>query len=110
MTKKNNAYIYLLGGVALLVGGLLQLAFYQPLAPKVYAFGAALIIAYHFLEALKVRRTDNFQLKRLHGLCFLASVLLLPAAYCMYKGLNTWVLLTLGYAVVILFLSFRDRT
>jgi phosphatidylserine synthase len=109
MTAKNNAYIYGLGGAALIAGGLLKLTVNQPIAPKIFAFGAGIIVLYHFLEALRVRQTDDFQLKRLHGLCFLVGVLLIPAAYCMWKGLKMWLMLTLVYAVVIFFLSFRDK-
>jgi hypothetical protein len=109
MTAKNYVYIYILGGTALIAGGLLKLTVNQPLAPKIFAFGAGVTVLYHFLEALKLRQTDDFQLKRLHGLCFLTGVLLIPASYCMWKGLKMWLLLTLVYAVVIFFLSFRDK-
>jgi len=109
MNTKYRAYLYFLGGAALILGVLMRVALQHPFAVAVFASGAALVAIYHFLEAVSERNTADFRHKRLLGLCFLASMLLPPAAYMMYKWQNTWIVLTLIYALAVLFLSFRGK-
>ncbi|MDR1652125.1 MAG: hypothetical protein LBS01_00465 [Prevotellaceae bacterium] len=105
---KHFDIIYIVGGVLLLVGAMLQPDKNQRFAPYIFATGALFVIAYHFLEAVKFRKSSNFQQKRFYGMCFLVSALLLPAVYLMFENQRYWLVLLLIYCVTIFYLTFRE--
>lgn len=109
MNNQKNVYILIVGGVLSLVGAIMQLLELN-YAPYVFSAGVFFIVSYQFLESLLTRKITDFRQKRLQGLCFLSSVLLIPAAYFMFKHKNTWVAFVLIYALTTLFLSFRSKS
>lgn len=100
--------LYIVGGALLLIGAMFQPDKNLHFAPCIFAGGALLVMLYHFLDALKFRKSGNFQQKRFYGLCFLVSALLIPAAYLMYINQKYWLVLLLIYCVSIFFLTFRE--
>ncbi|MDR2824247.1 MAG: hypothetical protein LBB41_03490 [Prevotellaceae bacterium] len=105
---KHFDIIYIIGGAMLLIGAMFQPDNNLHFAPYVFSGGALFVMIYHFLDALKMRKSKNFQQKRFYGLCFLVSVLLLPAAYLMFQNQRYWLVLLLMYCVAIFYLTFRE--
>ena len=106
MNEQLSKTLLFVGGVAVLAGSAAKIL-RQDRAVYIFAFGAALIIFYQFMESLKVRKIDDNRLQRLRRIAFLSSTLLAPAVYLMFTNSNLWVLAVLIYAVTTLFLSFR---
>ncbi|MCL1867387.1 MAG: hypothetical protein FWF72_00325 [Paludibacter sp.] len=100
-------FLYIFGGVLLLAGALLYPTQNQHFAPYIFAVGAGAVILYHFFDAMKFRKTGNYQQRRFYALCFLVSVALIPAAYLMFKNQRYWLVLLLIYCAAIFTLTFR---
>ena len=107
LPEKSIYILYIFGGVLLLVGALLQASQSQYYAPYIFAVGAGAVILYHFLDAMKFRKNGTYQQRRFYALCFLISMVLVPAAYLMFQHRHFWLVLLLIYCIVIFFLTFR---
>lgn len=101
-------YLYIFGGVLLLIGALMQPSQNQYFAPYIFSVGAGAVILYHFLDAMKFRKNGNYEQRRFYALCFLVSVMLIPSAFLMFKNQRFWLVLLLIYCVVIFYLTFRS--
>ena len=110
MISKYSYIIFIIGGVLLAVGSVMRLIYHSFDAAKFFTAGAAFVVIYHLVEAMKVRKEGKYQTRRLYGLVFLMSALtLLPAAYFLSHWKNTWLVFLLMYCVIVLFLSFRKE-
>ena len=71
-----------------------------------YVLGAGALILL-LLRFIYPARSDNFRVRRLERLRFFASLLMVFAAYYLYKGENFWVILLLIASVFEAVAAFR---
>lgn len=108
MTTSNIHKILLISfGTLLTAGALLHIVNMQ-YAPYVFSAGAAMAVVSAFLQAWQ-NRTDDIRRNRLFRIQFLNSLVLVLAAYLMFTGSNSWVVMLLLYALISLFLSTRFK-
>ncbi len=107
MQNKLSQALYFVGGT-LTIAGALAVFFQVEYAKYIFSAGAALIIYLQTVHALNLRNADTRK-QRLARIGFLSSLLLALAAYFMFTHSNSWVVAVLIYALVSLFLSFRDK-
>lgn len=107
MQNKLSQILFFVGGT-LTIAGALAVFFKFEYAQYVFSGGAAIIIYLQTMHAINFRNADNRK-RRLTRMGFLSSLLLALAAYFMFTHSNTWVVAVLIYALVSLFLSFRDN-
>ncbi|MFV0472114.1 MAG: hypothetical protein ACK5L7_08820 [Paludibacteraceae bacterium] len=106
--KNKIAAIQFAGSLLVLLGAVLKF-FNFDFASYIFSIGATILIVLQ-LFFLSKARNENSQVQRLHRLMLFASLMLGAAAYFMFSGSKTWILLTLSYALVSLFLSYRYNT
>jgi hypothetical protein len=75
-------------------------------APHVFTFGVVLLIYVQLKNVIDNRKAETRQ-KRLSRNGMVTSLLLALAAYFMFTGSNSWVVLVLIYALSTFFLTFR---
>ena len=92
----------------LLVAGAALYMFDIPYAEYIFAAGAVLAIVQAFVYAIQ-NRTDDRRISRLHRLQFVATLFLGVAAWMMFMHNTSWVPFVLIYALIIFFLSFRQK-
>ncbi|MDR0812374.1 MAG: hypothetical protein LBN23_08935 [Paludibacter sp.] len=106
MTKENLNNLFL-AGVALVFAGAAFALFDINFAAYIFTAGAACVIAVRLLNSR--RATPNFKARRLNNLQLISTLVLAVAAYFMFKNNNIWVVMLLIYALITLFLSFREK-
>lgn len=106
MNKKYFSLFSTIGLSAIILGTITQII---DLAPAIYifSFGALVIIVTQLLVALD-KQTDNYK-QRLARISFISSLFLGLASYFMYMHSNSWVVAVLIYALITLYLSFRNK-
>ena len=77
-------------------------------AKFVFAAGAALAIAQTFVYAMQ-NKSEDITVARQQRLMFIASLFLGIAAWMMFTNDNAWIVMALCYAVIALYLSFRQK-
>ena len=75
-------------------------------APHVFSLGVTLLIYVQLKNVIDNRKAETRQ-KRLSRNGMVTSLLLALAAYFMFTGSNSWVVLVLIYALSTFFLTFR---
>ena len=93
-------------GILLLAGALLALFKVEGCA-YVFLTGSILAIIEALWTAITQRSAELAQARR-HRLYFIASLFLGIAAWYMLRGSNNWVVMTLIWVVIVLYLSFRS--
>lgn len=107
MKNNNLSVIQFLGSLAVLIGAVLKFVNFN-FANYIFAGGVILLFAVQITYLTKSDR-NNIQKQRIHRLMILATSLLGVASYFMFTGGYSWVPFVLAYAVVSLYLSFRDK-
>lgn len=97
--------IFTVGSTLTILGCIIKL-FDITYAPYVFSVGAAFLI-YLQLKHFADNRKSDIRQKRLSRNGLLSGLLLALAAYLMFTGSNSWVVVVLIYALSSLFLSFR---
>ena len=97
--------LFITAGTLTILGAFARL-FDIGFAPYVFSLGALLLIFLQGKNAFEIKSTDARQ-RRLARIGFLTSLMLGLAAYFMFAGSNSWVVLVLIYALSSFFLSFR---
>ncbi len=98
--------ILIIVGGLLLFAGALSHCFNYFFAPYVFAAGAVLMMVQSLLMAQNLRQKD-IRTRRLGRISFMATLMLLLAAYCMFVHSTSWVVFLLVYVLISLFVSFR---
>ena len=113
MKKLNIAKILFTSGSVLIVIGAIAKIFNFTFIPNIstsaayiFSIGAAFLIYNQLVYVLENKNSDKRQ-KRLSRNGLFTSLLLGLAAYFMFTGSNSWVVMVLIYALSTLFLSFR---
>ncbi len=106
MNKKHFSLFSTIGLSSIILGAITQII---DLAPAIYifSFGALVIIVTQLFVALD-KQTDNYK-QRLARISFISSLFLGLASYFMYMHSNSWVVAVLIYALITLYLSFRNK-
>ncbi len=107
MENLNHKALIIVFGVLLLAGAVMDLL-RVPYAEIFFSVGAFLAVVQAFVYAI-TNKTDDIRQARLHRLNFVASLFLGIAAYFMWIESSNWVVFTLVYVVIVLFLSFRAK-
>ena len=107
MNQVHLKYFQIAGGLLILTGAALQV-FEFNFAKYVFSAGALILILLQMFFVLKSNKEDK-RIKRLNRLLFLVTATLGVAAYLMFTGANSWVVMVLLYAVLTVFLSFRGK-
>jgi hypothetical protein len=105
--KQPSQILFIIAGTLTILGAFGQL-FNLALAPYLFSLGSGLLIYVQGKNAYDIKTSDA-RLRRLARLGFLTSLLLAIAAYLMFTGSNSWVVLVLMYAALSFFLSFRGN-
>ncbi len=105
--KQPSQILFITGGTIIILGSFAQFLKLK-YAPFVFVLGAALLIYIHGKHALDSKITDRRQL-RLARIGFFTSLTLALAAYFMFMGSNSWVVMILIYALSSFFQSFRGN-
>ncbi|MBR6310297.1 MAG: hypothetical protein IKR52_03750 [Paludibacteraceae bacterium] len=100
--KTENILLYT-GSLAVLAGTVMGMA-NTPYACYTLGGGALLLLVMRFVYPV---RTDNFRIRRLERLRFFGALLMVFAAYYLYKENNVWVLLLLIASVFEAIAAFR---
>ncbi len=106
MKKKYYTIFSTLGLSAVVIGALAHIIAFTP-AFYIFSFGALVMIVTQLLVTLE-NHTDNRK-QRLARMSFMSSLLLGLGAYFMFIHSNSWVVAVLIYALITLFLSFRNK-
>lgn len=107
MIKQTSQILFIGGGTFTIIGAVAQL-FEISSAPYIFSLGALLLLYYQFLQAWKTRNAEMRQ-RRLGRIGFIATLLLVLAAYFMFTNSNLWVVAVLIYALSLFSLSFRGE-
>lgn len=105
--KQPSQILFIIAGTLTILGAFSKL-FDLVYAPYFFSIGSALLIFVQGKSAYDIKTSDA-RLRRLARLGFLTSLLLAIAAYLMFTGSNSWVVLVLMYAASSFFLSFRGN-
>ncbi len=105
--KQPSQILFIIAGTLTIFGAFGQL-FNLALAPYLFSLGSGLLIYVQGRIAYDLKTSDA-RLRRLVRLGFLTSLMLAIAAYLMFTGSNSWVVLVLMYAASSFFLSFRGN-
>lgn len=108
MKKKQNSQILFISAGTLTILGAFAKLFDISYAPYIFSAGAALLIFIQGKNALD-NKSANTRQRRLAANGFLTSLALALAAYFMFTGSNTWVVLVLIYSLSSFFLTFRGE-
>ncbi|MDX9748428.1 MAG: hypothetical protein RBT57_07990 [Paludibacter sp.] len=90
-----------------LVAGSLMHFFELTVGKFVFGGGAAIIILIQLIFLLK-EPAEGFRAQRLQRMNFMVSLVLALGVYSMVEGTTLWIAAILIYALVTLFLSFRN--
>ena len=88
MSQKVRSFLFLVAGVALLLGAALYLTRWV-VAPYLFAAGAAGVAVCHLTLPA---RTLDLRRKRLHQMDVIASLLMIVASGLMFDGNTAWVI------------------
>ena len=105
MSMKDKDYIFALGAVLVLTGAVLQISM-NNVAPYLVGAGSLIIFVFRIIYAPK---TDDFKVRRLRGMQFISSCLLVASAYLMFTNNppNAWALTLFLAAFLDIFIAFR---
>ena len=101
MNKWN--YVFLVGSLLLVAGAFLYLTI-QFEAAILFSVGAALIV---LARIMMPYQGDDFRIKRLVRMQYLATLLYLPTAYFMFQNQSYWFLCFLIAAMLEIVVAFR---
>ncbi len=107
MNKKHFNLLQIIASAAVFVGVVLKFSNIE-VAKYLFASGVFGLFILQILYAYQTRK-KAIKRKRIVSLMFIATIILGLGAYFMYIGNDNWVLAVLIYALVSLFLSFRDK-
>ncbi len=102
--KLNTAQM--IGSVFTLAGAALQL-FEFKFSKYIFAAGALTLIVVYFIQNFRAKN-ESKRVQRMYRLMIFASLFLGVGAYLMFTGEDTWVVMVLLYALISVFLSFRN--
>ncbi len=106
MSKSLHKLLFFVAGTLLLTGAAAKIFDIQ-IAPYIFSVGAFIVIVLQLL-ALNNHKTEDFHVRRLYLIAFIASLLLALSAYLMFTFSNLWVVGILIYALISLYISFRS--
>jgi hypothetical protein len=103
----NNTF--LVGALLTLTGAILAL-FEVNYAAYVFSAGVACVVVVRCVTIYTQRSSANdVRVRRFHNLQFITTLVLVCSAYFMFTNNNLWVVALLIYALITLFLSFREK-
>lgn len=105
--KQPSQILFITAGTILILASFAQFLKLK-YAPYIFVIGAALLIFIHGKNAFDNVTTDRRQ-QRLARIGFFTSFTLALAAYFMFTGSNSWIVMVLIYALSSLFQSFRGN-
>jgi len=108
MKNEKLKNLFIIGAALTLTGAVLS-AFNVSYAAYIFSAGVVGLVVVRLVSLYKQHSTADVRIRRLHNLQFIATLVLVAAAYFMFKNNNVWVVALLIYAVVTLFLSFREK-
>ena len=106
MNKKTLHNGQLIGSLLTLAGAALQLFEFE-FSKYIFALGALTLIVVYFIYNFQAKN-ENSRIQRQHRLMLFASLFLGVGAYLMFTNKDTWVVMVLIYALISVFLSFRN--
>jgi len=106
-TKQPSQILFISAGTITILGTFARI-FDISFAPYVFSIGAAVIIYIQGKTAYESNTGDKRK-QRLARLGFLTSLMLGVAAYFMFTGSNSWVVMVLIYALSAFYQSFRGN-
>ena len=106
MNKKYFSLFSTIGLSAITLGAIIYVLDFAP-AIYLFSFGALVIIITQLFVALQ-KHTDSHK-QRLSRISLISSLFLGLASYFMYTQSNSWVVAVLIYALITLYLSFRNK-
>lgn len=105
MNSKTINNLFPAGAVLVFISAVLQ--FWKiPYLPVGYTLGTIMLIVYHAYTAYNTTETTKTN-QRLHRIGFIASLFLAVGSYFMLTNSLSWIVTTLIYALITLFLSYR---
>lgn len=108
MNKKHLNLLQIISSIAVFVGVILKFAHIE-IAKYLFIFGVLGLFILQILYSYKTRK-ESVKHKRINSLMFIITTILGVGAYFMYIENDNWVLTVLIYALVSLFLSFREKS
>ncbi|MDD4489068.1 MAG: hypothetical protein PHD30_01030 [Paludibacter sp.] len=106
--RKNNYIQYLyVGGILLIITGSLGHFFNQPFFKYIFGAGSLILIVKQLIEMFNTVSPD-FRQKRLLRMNLMLTLMLALATYSMFDGTTLWIAVVLIYALVTLYMSFRN--
>ena len=103
-----ESILQIISAAFLILGTMMGLLTDWVITPYVYSIGAAGAILYSFQMSLQ-HKNDKSDKQRLHRIFVLVSCSLAGAAYLLFCGDNNWwIAITLIYATMVLYTSFRN--
>ena len=105
--KQPSQILFIFAGTITILGAFARI-FDISFAPYVFSLGAALLIFIQGKNAYD-RNDAEKRKQRLARLGFLTSLMLGVAAYFMFTGSNSWVVMVLIYALSSFYQSFRGN-
>ncbi len=108
--NRKNKYIQYLyvSGILLVITGSFGHFFDQPLFKYIFGAGTLLLIVKQLIEMFNTISPD-FRQKRLMRMNMMLTLMLALATYSMFDGSTLWIAVVLIYALVTLFMSFRNE-
>jgi len=105
--KQSSQILFITAGTITILGAFARI-FDLQFAPYIFSVGAGLLIFIQGKNAFYSPASDKNQ-QRLSRLGFLTSLMLAVAAYFMFTGSNSWVVMVLIYALSSFYQSFRGK-
>lgn len=105
--EQPSQILFIIAGTLTILGAFAKL-FDLIYAPYIFSIGAGILIFLHGKDAFDKKETDKRN-QRLTRIGFLTSLMLGLAAYFMFVGSNSWVVMVLIYAINSIFQSFRGN-
>ena len=105
--NKHAQIIFIVAGTITILGSFARL-FDMKYAPYIFSVGAAILMYIQGKNAYDSGKAEKRQ-QRLARMGFLTSLTLGLAAYFMFTGSNSWVVMVLIYALTSFFQSFRGN-
>lgn len=103
---KHLTYLNLLSWLLITIGTIGSIFHPSTFSTITYGAGALCAVGYSISISL-AHKTDDVRTRRLYGLQFLTSLLPAVGTYLLISHMDLWVVLTLIFAAVSLFLSYR---
>ncbi|GEM_PF-5065717 len=105
-----DSIVQILATVFLILGTMMGLLTNWVITPYVYTIGAAAAIVYGIQVSVKNKNAGH-DIKRLSHIFAFVSCSLAGAAYLLFCGDNSWwIAITLLYATMVLYYSFRTNS